>query len=254
MKKWIFIVTSIVLIWICFFSVHARQPLTVKMTKGDAQITVLSGNAEVLCPGEKVHSLKVQDSIKAGCEVATGPGSKIEIALPDKSIVRFAEKTKFKLVQMETNTSGNRSIEISVTAGKIWTNVRKSLPGKDDRFDVSCQNAVAGVRGTIYRLDVESDRSALVKVYDGEVRVAALSRPQQSNVSPVGPPKPVSGPRAVEGPRTVSMEQWVYIVKSMQKIQISADGKAGKPESFAEAEDMDDWVKWNRNRDQKNLR
>jgi FecR protein len=252
MKKWKMIVSLIVLLLVCFTSAQAKPPMTVKMTKGEAKVTLLSGNAEVLCPGDKeARNLKVYESIKAGCEVSTGTDSKIEIFLPDKSIVRFAEKTKFKFVQIEVSASGNRAVEISVTVGKVWTNIRKSLTGKDDKFEVSCHNAVAGVRGTVYRMDVESDQSGLVKVYEGEVRVASFSRPQQLSVSSVGALKPVAGPSVVEGPKPVSMEQWVYIVRSMQKIHISSDGKAREPETFSETEDMDEWVKWNKIRDQK---
>jgi hypothetical protein len=38
----------------------------------------------------------------------------------------------------------------------------------------------------------------------------------------------------------------------MQKIQISADGRAEEPKAFTESEDMDDWVKWNKKRDRRN--
>jgi ferric-dicitrate binding protein FerR (iron transport regulator) len=253
MKKWIKIVSSIVLILICFTLAQAKPPVTVKMTKGEAQITALKGNAEVICAGQKeARYLKTNDFIGAGCEVSTGAASRLEMVLPDKSIVRFAEKTKFKLVQVDTGEDGKRMIKISVPIGKIWTNVRRTLPSGDDKFEISCQNAVAGVRGTIYRVNVEGDQSALVKVYDGEVSVAGVSRKQQPAVSTVGPPKPVSGPTAIEGPKPVSMEQWVYIVKSMQQISITSDGQAREPEDFAESsEDMDNWVMWNKIRDKK---
>ena len=114
------------------------------------------------------------------------------------------------------------------------------------------QNAVAGVRGTVYRMDVENDQSAQVKVYEGEVNVAAASGALQAAVMTVGPPKPVAGPTPVAGPKPVSMVEWGYIVKSMQQIQISADGKADAPKAFTESEDMDDWVRWNKKRDRKN--
>jgi hypothetical protein len=254
-KKWISLVSAIVILLICFASVQAKPPLAVKMAKGEAKITMLYGKADVICAGQKeVRYLKNHDLIGAGCEVSTGADSRLEMVLPDKSIVRFAEKTKFKLVQVDTSEYGNRAIKISLPVGKIWTNVRKSLPGRDDKYEISCQNAVAGVRGTIYLMDVEGDQSVLVKVYDGEVRVAGVPKTQPLAGSAVGPPKSVSGPTVIEGPKPISMEEWVYIVKSMQKIHIASDGRAGKPEAFTESEDMDDWVKWNKIRDQKHYK
>jgi hypothetical protein len=253
MLKWIKIISSLVLVLIFFTTVQAKPPMTVKMTRGEAQITALKGKAEVICAGQKVaRDLKINDFVGVGCEVSTGAASRVEMVLPDKSIVRFAEKTKFKLVQADIGDDGKRAIKMSVPVGKIWTNVRKSLPGGEDKFEISCQNAVAGVRGTIYRMDVEGDQSALVKVYDGEVSVTGISRKQQSVGAVVGPPKPVPGPTVVEGPKPVSMEKWVYIVKSMQQIQITSDGQAREPEGFMEAsEEMDNWVKWNKSRDKK---
>ena len=251
MKKWVPIVSSIVLLFICFTSAQAKPPVTVKMTKGEAKISMLEGKADAICTGRKeALSLKKNDLIGAGCEVSTGAGSRVEMVLPDKSIIRFAEKTKFKLVQADTGEDGKRAVKVSVTIGKIWTNVRKTLPGKDDKYEIACQNAVAGVRGTVYRMDVEGDQSAQVKVYDGEVRVAGVPRKQQPAVPAVGPPKPVAGPTVIDGPKPVSMEEWVYIVKSMQQIPITSDGQAQKPEAFTESDDMDDWVKWNKKRDQ----
>jgi len=240
-------------LFIFLISAQAKPPLAVKMTKGDAQITFVKGTADAICPGQKdSRALKTNDRIQAGCEVTTGVDSRLELLLPDKSIVRFAEKTTIKLISAETSEDGKRSVGISVGVGKVWMNVRKSLKGGDDKFDVSCQNAVAGVRGTVYRMDVENDQSAVVKVYDGEVNVAAPGKTKSSPGYVAGPPKPVAGPSKVPGPKAVSLEEWTYIVKSMQKIQISADGKASAPAAFSESEDMDDWVKWNKKRDKKN--
>lgn len=255
MKKWTSIFSSIVLLLICFTSAQAKPPVVVKVTKGEATITMLEGKADVICMGQKeARFLKNHDLIRAGCEVSTGADSRVEMVLPDKSLIRFASKTKFKLVQADTGEDGKRAVEVSVTMGKVWTNVRKSLPGRDDKYEISCQNAVAGVRGTIYRMDVEGDQSALVKVYDGEVRVAGGLRKQQPAASATEPPKPVSGPTVIEGPEPVSMEEWMYIVKSMQQISITSDGQARKPREFLESEDMDDWVKWNKKRDKRSIK
>ncbi|HQM44451.1 MAG TPA: FecR family protein [Smithellaceae bacterium] len=246
-----------VIMLLCSTAAYAQQPMTVKMTKGVAQITSLRGEAKAICMDQTdPRQLKKNDRLSAGCEVSTSANSRLEMLLPDRSIVRFSEKTKFKLIQSDVGQDGKRTIKISVPVGKVWTNVRKALKSRDNTFEVSCQNAVAGVRGTVYRMDVENDQSAQVKVYDGEVDVRGNSRTQDATAphpAAFGPPKPVSGPTAVAGPQPVSMEQWVYIVKSMQKIRISADGQAHAPEDFTEEEDMDDWVKWNRQRDKKTI-
>lgn len=252
MKKWIPAVCLITLLLIAFTSAQAKSPLTVKMTKGEAQVTLLKGTAQAVCPGQKdTRSLKANDVIQAGCVVTTGADSRLELVLPEKSIVRFAEKTTFKLVSADATEDGKRSVNMSVGVGKVWMNVRKSLSGGDGKFEVSCQNAVAGVRGTVYRMDVENNQSALVKVYEGEVNVAAAPGPQPTPSNVAGPPRPVAGPTVVPGPKPVSMEEWVYIVKSMQQIQISSDGKAEAPKAFTESEDADDWVKWNKKRDRR---
>lgn len=252
MKKSMQIVLG--LLFLCIFSnyVYAKPPVTLKVTKGEAKITALEGTAQTICPGQKgLRKLNINDLIKTGCEVNTGEKSRMELLLPDNSIVRFAENTRFKILQVSAvNAENRRDVKIFVTIGKIWSNVRKALSGKGG-FEVSCYNAVAGVRGTIYRMNVEDDKSALVKVYDGEVAVASASKASEQKAPVAGPPKPVAGPTQVAGPKPVSMEEWVYIVKSMQQIRIKSDGKAEEPKSFTIEEDRDEWADWNRVRDDK---
>jgi len=253
MRRTLSMICAVAFLLICLSAAQAKPPLSVKMAKGEAQITFVKGTVEAVCPGQKeVRSLKTNDRIQAGCEVTTGADSRLELLLPDKSSVRFAERTTIKLITADISEDGRRSVGISVGVGKIWMNVRKSLQGGGDKFDVSCQNAVAGVRGTVYRMDVENDQSAVVKVYEGEVNVASPVITKSMPGYTTGPPKPVAGPTKVPGPKPVSMEEWVYIVKSMQQVRISSDGKAQAPKTFTESEDMDAWVKWNRKRDRDN--
>ena len=236
---------------LCMFTayVYAKSPVTVKMLKGEAKVTVLEGTAKAFCPGQKnLRNLKIEDVLKSGCEISTGEKSRLELILPDNSTIRFSENTKFRLLQASVDEAGTRDIKVSVAMGKIWSNVSKALGGKG-RFEVSCENAVAGVRGTIYRMDVETDKSALVKVYDGEVSVAGIKPPEQLSEKVFAAPQRISGPTVVAGPKRVSMEEWVYIVKSMQQVRIKSDGKAEEPQDFTEDEDCDAWVDWNKTRD-----
>lgn len=232
---------------LCF----AKAPVTLKTSAGGAKVTELEGTTKALCEGQKdFRNLKVSDTLKTGCEVTTGDRSRLELILSDKSIVRFDENAKFKLMCEDTYDTGTKEVKIFIALGKIWSNVRKTISGKSE-FEVSCENAVAGVRGTIYRMNVEGDKSALVKVYEGEVSVAAPVTKLEQKHSITGAPKSVPGPTAIAGPKPVSMNEWIYIIKSMQQIMIKADGNAEEPKEFIAEEEIDGWVAWNKARDKK---
>jgi hypothetical protein len=100
-------------------------------------------------------------------------------------------------------------------------------------------------------VNVEEDKSALVKVYDGSVYVA--NPPKDESGRPpreVSAPVPVPGPHEVPPPyHEVTMEEWHVIVKSFQQVTISPDGVASQPQDFDPEADADDWVKWNQERD-----
>jgi len=97
-------------------------------------------------------------------------------------------------------------------------------------------------------MNVEHDRSALVRVYDGMVHVTgggkAVALP-----TPAGPPTRVAGPKPIPGPHKVTMEEWTVIIKAMQQVRVGADGVPEKPRDFTEKEDRDEWVEWNKARD-----
>jgi ferric-dicitrate binding protein FerR (iron transport regulator) len=231
---------------------EAQRVMSLKMGKGQALVNSLTGSAQILPAGKREwRSLAAKQYLRGGDEVVTGSKARLELILPDNSKVRFADNSRFRIVQLDTGTA-SRNVRINVAVGRTWANVSKIFGGKS-RFEVSCENAVAGVRGTIYRVNVSDDKSAVVKVYDGEVAVSGGGdRPatQEAGKPPVlGVPTKVSGPTKVAGPKKITMEEWVYLIRSMQQINISSTGVPDKPRSFTEQEDRDEWVDWNKARD-----
>lgn len=232
---------------------YAAKVTTVKIGKGEVKVTFLAGSASVLPVGKRNwRTLQVKDVLRGGDEVSTGPKSHLELSLSDNSLVRFADNTRFKILQLTAGgDSRQHDFRIHVAIGRTWASVTKFIGVGKRRFELSCDNAVAGVRGTVYRMNVNDDSSALVRVYDGEIFVKGGGEQQEIKETQtfIGAPQKVAGPTKVEGPRKVSMEEWIFIIKSMQQITIKKDGAADPPRDFTIEEDRDPWVDWNRERD-----
>lgn len=229
----------------------AAAQRTAALALGGATVSLLEGPAEILKAGKAVRQpLKAADLLAEGDEVRTGPRAKLELLLPDQSRVRFAERSAFRVVRMEPGSpSKPRDVKLHLALGKAWSNVAEAVGRKGD-FQMVTDQAAAGVRGTIYRMNVEEDRATLVRVYDGTVHVTGGGG-ELAKALPPGPPTPVSGPKPIPGPHKVTMEEWTVIIKAMQQVRVGADGKPEKPRDFTEAEDRDEWVDWNRARDRK---
>jgi len=226
--------------------VAADSQVTVKIAGESAAVTLLTGGAWVQKEGAAAEaSLAVGDRVLAGDRVRTGKGSRLEIELPDGSFLRFDADTSFTVLAADyRKKEQKRDIRVRMILGKAWAKVSRLLLGRG-RFTIETPTAVAGVRGTVYRLNLNRDRSALVKVYDGKVEVRRRTRKAQET----GAAAPLKAPHPVAGPHPVSMEQWVYIVGALQQIDIRPDGTATKPFRFDIEADLNDWVRWNKMRD-----
>jgi len=231
-----------------------KNGVTIGMDHGHAKITHLRGTADLTRKGlAKTRSLKKDDLLLQGDTIQTGKNSRIEIQLPDKSYIRFGEKTNFILESAAVDRKKKiRDISIKMILGKVWAKASKLFSGRG-RFAIATRTAVAGVRGTVYRMNVNEDSSAIVKVYYGEVLVSSKEKSEKQAGSPqtVQGPRPVSGPHPIPGPHAVSREEWTHIVRSLQQIMIKPDGTASKPFRFSPAADEDEWVQWNKQRDEK---
>ena len=250
-------IVTILLLLLVFapFTVQAENKAVEIEIKGDtAEVTLIKGTVDLVKKGAvKSQPLSIGDLVADGDKISTKKGSRIELKLPDNSLIRFDEFTTFEIVCVEFDKkTKQRDINVSMVLGKTWANVSKIF-GLRGRFAVSTKTAVAGVRGTVYRVNVAEDNSVLVKVYWGEVGVSSAPRKEAAEgPAPIMKPTKVLGPHPVAGPHAVSMEEWTYIVKSMQQIIIRPDGTPTKPMPFLASEDINDWVRWNQERDKKN--
>jgi len=223
--------------------------------EGQGKVTFLQGKCEVLAKGETAwRLLKVGSLLSRGDEVRTRDKARIEIRLPDRSILRFDQRTTFKMKTVFFDAQdGSRDIKVEMTAGKTWAKVRKVF-GTKKTFELASANAVAGVRDTVWRMNVGLDKSTLIRVYEGTVEVynpfvKPDYKPEEGGFKA---PREVRGPQEVARPyEEVSKERWEEIVLTqMMQIIIPPTGKPEKPVAFSEEDDQkEEWVRWNRQRD-----
>ncbi|MBD3393811.1 MAG: LysM peptidoglycan-binding domain-containing protein [Chitinivibrionales bacterium] len=216
----------------------------VKATQG--VVTFVEGKAYLLGGGNKAkRMLSVNTVVAPGDTLVTGPGGRVELIVNRESVVRMRANTRLAITALRDNAGKKGATSMGFSVGTVWAKVRK-LAGKASRFQMQLPTAVAGVHGTVYQASVAADSSAEVKVYTGAVAVEGHS---QKGGAAGGAVSEVAGPQEVPGPHEVTMEEWVHIVRAMQKIAIDRDGGASGPESFAKV--ADEWEKWNEQRDRR---
>lgn len=239
-------VASIMALFCAASTVISAEPV-----RTDAVATAVQGSARVYATGSTSgRLLKKGDAVRKDQEIKVSEKSRLELRFPDGTVMRLAEKTHLKMNEVSYDKqTDEKHVKVNLSVGRLWARVKR-LSTPDSTVEVRTSNAVAGVRGTVYRVNVEEDASALVKVYDGTVYVANPPKDASQPTDKATLPHEVAGPHAVPPPvHPVSMEEWTVIVKAMQQVSISPDGVATKPQDFDPKADADDWVKWNQERD-----
>lgn len=199
--------------------------------------------------------------VYGGEMVRTAKRSRVEIVLVDKSVIRLGSRSKLRIKKALFAKPAQKTFDAKLFRGKAYSVVSK-LAGEDASFKMETSNAVAGVRGTTFRIDAKKDKSTVVRVYTGAVAVSnapLYSKPHQTEktgksgkfqmprkgVKPGGP-----GRVEVKGPREVTKKEWEEIVaKAMQEVKVAADGQMSTTEFNAKADAADEWVAWNKSRD-----
>jgi hypothetical protein len=180
----VFIQTMAMSLVMALVSLPAFAGVTASFIKG----TVEFGPAEA---GPFVR-LKRNADVPAGNFIRTGEGARAELKFADGSILRLGPASVLR-VDVAGVDAKKKEIKVGATlvGGKAWANVSK-LVGSESSFEVKSANAVAGVRGTVFRINVESDAATLVKVYDGAVAVSnspffADKGDRRQSVAPIDP-------------------------------------------------------------------
>lgn len=246
-----------------FIPVVAFSLMNASAADTSATVTRLKGHARVKYGKSEFKGLKIGSGIKVGAVVATGKKSRLELKLADNSVIRLGSRSTLTLTQAMFSGQGNKKVSARLWRGKAYAVVKK-LTGDDSAFQVKTSTAVAGVRGTAFRINANRDKSTVVRVYTGAVAVsnapiyAKAGKPKNSSgkfqmprqgVKPGGP-----GRVEVSGPKEISKKEWEEMVASaMQEIRVSSNGKLSAPVAFDPKKELENdeegWVAWNKEMD-----
>ena len=200
------------------------------------------------------EDVKLDGAVKSKESYKTMIKSRAELELKDMDIIRLAPKTTIDLISLYEELLDDKSekTKIKLEEGDIWAQVNSS--DEDSDFEFESGIGSAAITGTNFRVTKGSNGSTTMKVYHGEVKLSNSKNPDKITPKSVKDFKPKSrslAPKEISGPKEVSLKEWVYIVKNMQKISFDKNGKITSAGEFSnnDYDEKSEWVEWNRKRD-----
>jgi hypothetical protein len=179
---------------------------------GSGSRTGKDGKSEELKVGSAVQ---LEDTLKATKSV-------LKFTLNDGSVIALAENSELKIAKADFEGQERKGDGFFgfLKSGSLWTNVKKAVGGAP--FQVETERAVAGVRGTIFRIDADaivkgSTKATRVQVLDGIVRVnpsASLKKQMAASIKKAGKER-----KQVAGPTEISADDWEKKFVELQKGQ-----------------------------------
>ena len=210
---------------------------TVAVLEGKATRTPEKGAAVPLAVGT---AIELKDTIK----VTRG---NLRFDLNDGSQIALTEKSELFVDNATFEGQNCTGFLGTLKTGSLWTKVKKMLGAA--KYEVRTERAVAGVRGTIFRIDADTlvkaakgrgqgRHASVVRVTEGIVRV---------NPGPGAKPSvPKSGPRTeVAVPKEISEDEWEAKFVELQKGENVAVGvDLFEAAELSKAQQNDNFQKW----------
>ena len=194
------------------------------------QVTAVEGTAVRVPKAAGEQPLAAGTALELEDTVRTAAGSFLKLSLTDGTELALGPDSELLLEVAEFAGQERGTFSARLLLGRFWASVKKAVAGSTTRFEVKSGRAVAGVRGTIFRLDATplvagsrppKIRETLVRVLEGRVGVDAQVRRGKGKA----PPPTTPGPRKeVAGPEEVSAEEWEKRFVELQKNQQVAVG------------------------------
>jgi len=222
MKKIIFLGTLFLMIWgtsvlsaqdeTAALPTAANQPeetqTTGRLVKMEGIINFRPSFDEIWKPAT------LQTMVGAGGWLQTARGAKAVLSFGKEAVITIGEDATLEVKEVEVEPDGAIRVRTNLTRGKIWSLVEK-LKSEKSRYEVETPTAIAGVRGTTFMVNVDSDgRSSRIAVVEGEVGVRSMGEKpayvilKENMATVVVYNKPPTPPELLEAREAAEWEEW----------------------------------------------
>jgi uncharacterized protein YfaP (DUF2135 family) len=144
------------------------------------------------------RSLKLNGEVKAGDRIRTALASRVELTMPDGTVLKINENTIFDVNEIKTPEKDNEDkFSFTLWAGNMWAKFKKVVSTRQKRL-IESPSAVVAIRGTTLEIDVDFDQRTRVRVEEGRVVVTSkeadgevsVGSNQETTVNKGQPPTP----------------------------------------------------------------
>ena len=189
----------------------------------------------------KWEKVRKGDSILKDDRIRTGRNSRAELVFKNKVYIRASANSEINVRGLFGDTK-EQDLDVNLIRGTLWTSTLRKLK-KKSRVKIRTPVAVMAVKGTQFNTVFQPANEQLeIIVVEGRIEVFPPSQIE-------GPGK-IRGPKEIFGPREITREEWIAQVSSGEKLILSR--KDEKPLIGMAGPDQlgNDWILFNRVRDQ----
>jgi hypothetical protein len=195
------------------------------------KVSVLQGAATRTSKAGKAAPLALGSDIELGDTLKVGPGGNMKLTLSDESVLMVGADSELRIEEAAFEKLERKGFSAKLLFGKIWAKVTKAAAGSEAKFEVTTERAVAGVRGTIFRVDAtkllkaatQAPKSApaankgsvtTVRVSEGKVAVeaqvkkVAAATPPATGTADAGTAGTPKKRVQIAGPKQISKDEW----------------------------------------------
>lgn len=216
------------------------------------KVALVEGKATRTPKGGAAVELSKDSAIELGDTIDVQSGN-LKLLLTDESIIMLAPASKLEITEAEFQGQERKGFKAFLQSGSLWTKVKKALGGGG--YEVSTERAVAGVRGTIFRIDADkmvtaakppkARKASIVRIVEGVVNIKPSAVVAKASTAATPAPKKKGERVQVAGPTEVTADEWEKkFVDLQQNQQIAVGVDLWDVAQFEEAAKRDAFAKW----------